>query len=506
VTVLAQVLREAARRFPERRALVHGGSAFTYAGLDAITDQVAAGLARRGVRPGHLVALVLPSGPEYVVAYLALARLGAITTGVGPRYTPAERAAILAQAAPDVVMVTDELTEGIPAGPELVRCVPATGAHAVWADLRLDEIPPAPPVTGDQDPDLPETVVFTSGTTGIPKGALFTSRQIAAITAMDSGDRWGEGGPQLVATGLPHVGFMTKLAGYLKMGATLHVLGRWRAQDALRVVARERIPYIGGVAAQVSLLLGRPEFDTYDLAHVRGLIVGGGPSPAPVVHEARTRFGAGYSIRYSSTESGGLGTLTAFDAPDSEALFTVGRPRPGTELEIRDPETGKVVPVGEEGQICLRSPAVMAGYWRNPRATAAALDDEGRLRTGDLGRIDDTGCLRITGRMTEMYIRGGYNVYPQEVEAVLLDHPDVASVAVVPRPSRVMGEIGVAVVVSRAASEPSLAALREFAASRLSAHKLPEAIRIVPELPLTGMDKVDRRSLTEREKSLGDVQ
>ncbi|MFF7247857.1 class I adenylate-forming enzyme family protein [Embleya sp. NPDC008237] len=505
MTVLAQVLREAARRFPERRALVHGGSGFTYGGLDAVTDQVAAGLAGRGVRPGHLVALVLPSGLEYVVAYTALARLGAITTGVGPRYTPAERAAILDRAAPDLVLATEELAEGIPAGPEHIRCVPAAGAHEVWAELRRDEIPPAPPVTGEQDPSLPETVVFTSGTTGTPKGALFTSRQIAAITAMDTGDRWGEGGPQLIATGLPHVGFMTKLAGYLKMGATLHVLGRWRAQDALRLVAREKIPYLGGVAAQVSLLLGRPEFDRYDLTHVRGLIVGGGPSPAPLVHEARTRFGAGYSIRYSSTESGGLGTLTAFDAPDSEALHTVGRPRPGTELEIRDPRTGTVLPVGEEGQICLRSPAVMAGYWRDPEAGAAALDGDGRLHTGDLGRIDEAGCLRITGRMTEMYIRGGYNVYPQEVEAVLLDHPDVASVAVVPRPSRVMGEIGVAVVVSRAASEPSLAALREFAASRLSAHKLPEAIRIVPELPLTGMDKVDRRSLTEREKSFGDV-
>ncbi|MEU0937460.1 class I adenylate-forming enzyme family protein [Embleya sp. NPDC005971] len=505
MTVLAQVLREAARRFPERRALVHGGSGFTYGGLDALTDQVAAGLARRGVRPGDLVALVLPSGLEYVVAYTALARLGAITTGVGPRYTPTERAAILDRAAPDLVLATEELAEGVPAGPEILRCVPAAGAQDVWAELRREEIPPAPPVTGDQDPDLPETVVFTSGTTGTPKGALFTSRQIAAITAMDTGDRWGEGGPQLVATGLPHVGFMTKLAGYLKMGATLHLLGRWRAQDALRLVAREQIPYLGGVAAQVSLLLGRPEFDRYDLTHVRGLIVGGGPSPAPLVHEARTRFGAGYSIRYSSTESGGLGTLTAFDAPDSEALHTVGRPRPGTELEIRDPRTGTVLPVGAEGQICLRSPAVMAGYWRDPEADAAALDGDGRLHTGDLGRIDEAGCLRITGRMTEMYIRGGYNVYPQEVEAVLLDHPDVASVAVVPRPSRVMGEIGVAVVVSRAASEPSLAALREFAASRLSAHKLPEAIRIVPELPLTGMDKVDRRSLTEREKSFGDI-
>ncbi|NUS56503.1 MAG: acyl--CoA ligase [Streptomycetaceae bacterium] len=506
MTVVAAVLREAARRFPERRALVQGSTAFTYAGLDALTDQVAAGFARRGVRAGDLAALVLPTGPEYVVAYLALARLGAVTTGVGPRYMAAERAKVLAQAQPELVIATDELAEGVPSGPELLLCTPAKEAAEVWRDLRTDAIPPAPRVTGVDDPDLPETVVFTSGTTGTPKGALFTSRQIAAITEMDTGGRWGEGGPQLVATGLPHVGFMTKLAGYLKLGATMHLLGRWRAEDALRIVARERIPYIGGVAAQVSLLLRRPEFDTYDFSHVRGLIVGAGPSPAPVVREARERFGAGYSIRYSMTESGGLGTLTAFDAPEEEALHTVGRPRPGTELEIRDPETGAVLTQGEAGQICLRAPSVMAGYWRNPEDTAKALDPDRWLRTGDLGRIGEDGCLRITGRISDMYIRGGYNVFPLEVESVLLAHPSVASVAVTPRPSAVMGEIGVAVVVPRAGTPtPTLEDLREFAGPRLAAYKLPEALRIVDELPLTGMDKIDRKALAARERTAGDI-
>ncbi|MEU8136834.1 class I adenylate-forming enzyme family protein [Streptodolium elevatio] len=502
MTVVAAVLRDAARRFPERRALVQGDIAFTYAGLDALTDQVAAGLAERGVRSGDLAALVLPSGPEYVVAYLALARLGAVTTGVGPRYTADERARVLAQAKPELVIATEELAEGVPSGPEVLLCEPAKRAYDVLADLRVDAIPPTPRVSGADDPDLPETVVFTSGTTGTPKGALFTSRQIAAITEMDTGGRWGEGGPQLVATGLPHVGFMAKLAGYLKLGATMHVLGRWRAEDALRIVARERIPYIGGVAAQVSLLLRRPEFDSYDFSCVKGLIVGAGPSPAPVVREARERFGAGYSIRYSMTESGGLGTLTSFDAPDEEALHTVGRPRPGTELEIRDPETGKALERGEAGQICLRAASVMAGYWRNPEDTAKALDAQGWLRTGDLGLIDDRGCLRITGRISDMYIRGGYNVFPLEVESVLLAHPGVASVAVTPRPSDVMGEIGVAVVVPRAdAPTPTLEELRAFAAPRLAAYKLPEALRIVDELPLTGMDKVDRKALADRERS-----
>ena len=491
--MLSAVVGEAARRFPERTALVAGDATLTYGELDPLADAIGAGLAGAGIAPGELVALVLPSNAEYVLAYLGLARLGAVATGVSPRYTPAERAKVVAKAQPAAAMVTDELAEGLPGDLPLIR---STGD--LWRDLRRDGEAP-PPV--DPDTGMPETVVFTSGTTGTPKGALFTSRQIDAITEMDTGGAWGNGGPQIVATGLPHIGFMTKLAGYFKSGATLHVLERWRATDVLDIVHRERVPIIGGVAAQVSLLLAVPEFDTYDFSCVQGLIVGAGPSPAALIREAKARFGCGYSVRYSSTESGGLGTLTAFDAPEDETLHTVGRPRPGTELQIRDPDTGAVFEPGQVGQICLRSPAVMERYWNDPENTAVALDPDRWLRTGDLGMIGDDGCLRVTGRIGEMYIRGGYNVFPLEVEAVLLEHPAVASVAVVPRPDETMGEIGVAVIVPRAGHEPpALDELRTFARQRLAAYKVPEAIRVVDALPLTGMDKVDRRGLAAVER------
>jgi acyl-CoA synthetase (AMP-forming)/AMP-acid ligase II len=218
---------------------------------------------------------------------------------------------------------------------------------------------------------------------------------------------------------------------------------------------------------------------------VKTIVIGGGPSPPEIVREARRRFGADYSIRYSSTESGGVGTATAFDAPDEEALYTVGRPRPGVEIRIDE----------ESGELLLRSPAAMTGYWRDPERTTATLVD-GWLRTGDLGELDDRGCLRIVGRTTDMYIRGGYNVHPQEVEAVLVEHPQVAAIAVVPRPHDVFGEIGVAFVVpSSAAPAPTLEELRTFGAARLAPYKLPESIVVVDSLPLTTMDKLDRRGL-----------
>ena len=213
-----------------------------------------------------------------------------------------------------------------------------------------------------------------------------------------------------------------------------------------------------------------------------------------LVAEARARFGADYSIRYSSTESGGVGLGTAFGAPDSEALHTVGRPRPGVEVRIAD-DDDRPVAVGEVGELQLRSDAVMDGYWSDPDATAAALTTDRWLRTGDLARIDDDGCVVLCGRRTEMYIRGGYNVFPTEVEAALADHPDVLDVAVAPRPDDVMGEVGVALVVPRDPdAPPTLEQLRTHAGTRLAHHKLPEDLVVVPAVPLTAAQKVDRRA------------
>jgi acyl-CoA synthetase (AMP-forming)/AMP-acid ligase II len=291
----------------------------------------------------------------------------------------------------------------------------------------------------------------------------------------------------LSGTQFAHIGFMTKLPWYLRTGATLVCLEKWKAPDALRAISEHRMRSVGGVAAQIGLLLRVPDFDAHDVSSVQTIVIGGGPSPAALVEEAERRFGAQYSIRYSSTESGGVGTATAFDAPEEEKFGTCGRPRPGVEIRIDD------------GELLLRSPAMFDGYWNDPDQTASAMDD-GWYRTGDLGEIDDEGRLRIVGRRNDMYIRGGYNVHPAEVEAVLLDHPAVAQVVVVPRPDDVMGEIGVAVVVPvDASAPPTVDDLRAFAGGRLAKYKLPEAVRAVDALPVTTMDKVDRKALTREE-------
>jgi acyl-CoA synthetase (AMP-forming)/AMP-acid ligase II len=472
--MLGRVAREAAERFGDHIAYVApNGRTTSYRELDRHADELAAGLGRQGIGEGDVVALVLPQLPEYFTLYIAAARLGAITAGVNTRLSTAEREVVLRAASPKLVINDPD------------------GIH----DLRVEG---AHPSEVDDDPDRPVAIVFTSGTTGTPKGAVFANRQLSFITGVDTGGNWGGGGATFAATSFAHLGPMTKLPGSLMRGGTTYVQSRWKAADALSMIAEHRMTSIGGIPTQVALMLQEPGLDSYDLSSVRAIVMGGGPATPALVREARRRFAAPVAIRYSCTEAG-IGIGTAFDAPAQDAEVSVGRPHAGVDLELRETVDGI-------GEVCLRSPAVMDGYWRAPDLTAEALTEDGFVRTGDLGRIDDAGRLRLAGRAKEMYVRGGYNVYPMEVEAVLATHPAIADVAVAPRPDDVMGEIGVAVVVARDGAEPpSPSELRSFGADQLAAYKLPEAVVVVDALPLTAMGKLDRRALAAlaREEDAG---
>ena len=489
--MIPATVAEAARRFGDRIAYVtEPGWSLTYTDVDRISDEVAAGLTRRGVSDGDVVALILPPGPEYLLAYCGAAKAGAITAGVNDRLSARERAAVLDLAQPKLVLALSG--SGGPAAPgDVVEIARGTGVDDVLQEVR--EPGGAPPsLAGDDDRVV--AIIFTSGTTGLPKGAVYCNRQLAFITQTDTGGAWDGGGRSFSGTSFAHLGFMTKLPGSLRRGGTTFIMERWRAGDALELLAREKMTAVAGVPTQLALMLRHPDFDAFDLSSVRTIIAGGGPITPGLAEEARRRFDALLATRYSCTEAG-IGLGTAFDAPDEDAVVSVGRPHASVDLVLVDPD-GVAVPAGEIGEVCLRSPAVMSGYWRDPEQTAAAFTADGFVRTGDLGWLDDEGRLRLVGRSKEMYVRGGYNVYPVEVESVLSTHPDVAAVAIVPRADDVMGEIGVAVVVPRdPARPPALDDLRAYAAPNVAAYKLPEAIVVRADLPLTAGEKIDRRAL-----------
>ncbi len=489
--VLPATVREAARRFDDRNAYVaEAGWPLSYRDLDRLSDETAAGLRAGGVGLGSVVAVMLPPGPEFLLTYLAVAKLGAITAGVNDRLSEHERRAVLERAEPDLVVSTDDLAID---GFATTSVATATSPDTVLVGLRRDGTPPPLPV----DPERDVAIIFTSGTTGTPKGARYGNRQLAFITQTDVGDEWDIGGRGFTGTSFAHLGFITKLAGNLRRGGVNFMMTRWRADATLALLERERLTTVAGVPTQLALMLRHPDFDRFDLSSVQVIVAGGGPITPGLATEARQRFGARLATRYSCTEAG-IGLGTSFDAPDEDAIVSVGRPLPGVELALRETanlDSVRDVELGGIGEVCLRSAACMTGYWRDAEATAAAFTPDGFVRTGDLGALDDAGRLRLVGRAKEMYVRGGYNVYPVEVEAVLSTHPSVAAIAVIPRPDEVMGEVGVACAVVRPERTLTLASLRAHADGHLAGYKLPEELVTLDALPLTAGEKVDRGAL-----------
>ena len=495
---VVSVLREAAVVHGDVEAYVEpAGPArprrrLTFAEWDRAADGVAGWLARRGVGRGDVVCLMLPSSIDYAVLYAALLRLGAITSGINPRMGAAEVASIVERAAP-VLAVVDPGTPG----PDLGAVVVAERGEAAsaWAG----DPPAAWPDLSSHDP---VAVVWTSGTTGHPKGAVFDHANLAAVA--DGTDVLSETGDRRLSP-LPfaHVGYMTRAWDEIAHGITTVITPTpWRADDAVRIMAEERVTVAQGVPTQWALMLASPDLRAAELGALRIAATGAARTTPDMVGEMRRRLGVPVVVRYTSTETS-LGTGTTLESSDEEVALTVGRPVPGVELSIVDDE-GQPVPPGSVGRVRLRSAAAMRGYWgRGPgagravselldaAATASVLAPDGWLTTGDFGLLTEQGNLQLAGRTHERYIRGGYNVYPAEVEEVLALHPTVARVAVVGVSDDVLGEIGVAVVVAEAGAVPDLQELRSHCARALSDYKAPDALAVVDELPLTPMMKVD---------------
>ena len=497
--MLTEAIQRAASEFGDRAAFITpAGTPLSFEQLERAAQQVAAGLHERGLGEGSVVGLVLPSDVDYVAVYLGAARVGAVTAGINPLLTPTEAAGCVDRLGADLVVVDPQLAHlaGPGAAPQVEQLEnggdPASAGGSLRSGSRMSDRALAD-LAAEPDDERPVCICFTSGSTGAPKAAWFANRQLRAVAGIDTGGAWGAG-HGISSTQFAHVAFMTKLPWMLSCGRTTHLLERWSAGAALELTARHRMAAVIGVAPQIALMVRHPSSSLLDFSAVRAVVAGGGPSSPELVRSARERFGAPYSIRYSSTESGGAGLATALDADDDEACHTVGRPRPGVHAEIRDTDGERLDP-GETGELWLKSPTVMSGYWKDQESSSEALVD-GWLRTGDLAAVDPSGLYRLAGRLSDMFIRGGYNVHPAEVEGVLSGHPGVQEVVVLPRPDPVMGEVGVAVVVPQDAAEPpTLKDLRAFGAGALARHKLPEDLRIVDELPRNPTGKIDRRRL-----------
>ncbi len=510
---LGELLATAAREAPLAEAFRYRTERLTYADWDRLADRMAGFFAARGITRGDVVALLLPSTPLYLAAYLGAARSGAVTTGINVRYRRTEIGHLLQRSGAALLLAVDAWHDAdFRAMVEAVRpeC-PALGA-VEWlsADaLRrgtagvVASLPgaDAPPPAVRVDPDDPLALVFTSGTTGIPKGAWYAHASVLALTAIDARRHPG-GVPAFgkhLAAGLSfaHVGTM------LRIGIQIAHLGTSLIHDAfdpalvLETIERERLTDLGAFPTQIVMLLDHPDRGRRDLSSLRTVLLGGAPATPALVRRVQETLGVDVTVRYSSTEVG-IATAALPGDPPEVLATTVGKVTPGVELRIVD-QANRPQPAGTTGEVVVRSPATMRGYWRDPDATAATIDTEGWVHTGDFGTLDDAGYLHLLGRQSEMFIRGGYNIYPGEIEVVLARHPQVARAAVVGLPDDVFGEVGWAFVVpADPATPPTLAGLRAFVGEALASFKRPDGLTMVAELPLTPMFKVDKRALAVR--------
>lgn len=430
-------------------------------------DALAGWLIERGVKKGDVVAIQLPSGIDYAIAYQAIIRAGGVATGINPRLGAGEIAHIESKSQPVFTFIG-----------ELPAC---DGGDAMRRRVELSATDPV-------------AIVWTGGTTGYPKGAWFDHACLEAMShgaapLSEMGDR------RLSPLPFSHVGFMTRVWDELAhVITTVIVPSPWTAEGALAAIHDEHVTVSQGVPTQYRMMFDHPNFASTDVSHLRIAGIGAARIPPELVIEMREKLKCPVVVRYASTESC-VATGTRLTDDTETICTTVGKPNGGVELRIVD-DNGNVAATDVVGTVHLRSRARMRGYWKDEERTREAITDDGWLATGDLGRVGADGNLRLAGRNTEMYIRGGYNVYPIEVENALGAHPGIAAAAVLGATVEDrLGEIGVLFAVARDGAALDLGDIRAFVKSQLADYKAPDVLVVVPELPLTSLGKVDKKQL-----------
>ena len=458
------LLAERARVTPDREALVFvpTGERFTYAQLNERADNAAAYLQSLGLEPGDRFGISGPNSVEYIDLFFAAGRIGAIVVPLSTRATEHEIKAIKNDCAMKLVVPSDQ------------------------------PLPKARTANGERRTASAEDIyclLYTSGTTGKPKGVMIPRRQLwwnGYNTALNWGLREDDVSP--VFTPMYHAGGLTAfLIPVFTAGGRIVLHNRFQPTEVWSAIEREKCTVVLGVPTIWKMLMDAPEFATANLDHVRWFISGGAPLPAFII-EAYAKRGITMRQGYGMTEAG----VNCFTMTSEEAVRkagAIGRPMMFTEVRIAGEEKA-----GDTGEMLIRGPHVSKGYWNNEEATRAAFDADGWLHTGDLARRDEDGFLTIAGRAKDMFITGGVNVYPAEIEAELVSHPLVNDAAIVPVNDATWGEVGVAFVVSRAKQDE----LERYLAGRLARYKLPKRYVFLESLPRTPYGKVEKGKLRDQ--------
>jgi fatty-acyl-CoA synthase len=519
---IGENLRRTVERHGDSEALVvpHQNYRATYRQLWEQVSLVARGLIARGVGRGDRVGIWSPNRFEWVVVQYATARIGAILVNINPAYRTTELEYALRQSGVSFLILargfrqTDYvamLGEVKGSCPELREAVVLEDGwdSLLWDGKKLSD-DALEVVESSLQFDDPINIQYTSGTTGFPKGATLSHHNI-----LNNGFFVGETvkytPEDRVCIPVPFYHCFGMVLGNLACtthGACIVVPGEaFDADSVLRVTEEERCTSLYGVPTMFIAELEHPGFEHHDLSRLRTGIMAGSPCPVEVMKKVQSRMNMReVTICYGMTETSPVSTQSALDDPLDKRVGTVGRVHPHVEVKVVDPETGRIVPRGESGELCTRGYSVMLGYWNNDAATAAAIDAARWMHTGDLATLDDAGYVNIVGRIKDLIIRGGENIYPREIEEFLYAHPDVSDVQVIGVPSERYGEEVMAWVKLKEGATPAAESLEAFCRGRIATNKIPRYWKFVEAFPMTVTGKVQKylmRDASVEELGLG---
>jgi len=525
--LLNEVLELHAAEEPDKEAIVFHEQRVTYREYLDNVNRVAANLVRLGVKRGDKVALYMGNGTQYCHCYIAAASLGACAVPVSIRFGELEAGFIVNNSdssflavvpgfgGVDFLEIVNKILPSCPQVKQVVvigedsdvaRVPNALGPDELFGEVGTAEMAALADARKQVQEDDTAFMVYTSGTTGVPKGAELTHKNLISY-ARGQLSASGVTGADRLLLDIPvnHVGGgVMAIISMLYSGGTLVILDQFIPQEVLETIQKEKISVLGQVAAQYILMMMVPDLDKYDFSSVRAAVVSAAPTPREVFVQAKEKFGVYLTNGFGMSETSGAITFCRADEDSFERLSTsVGKANEGIELAIMD-AAGMFLPPGEEGEICIKGDAVMKGYYKRPDETALVLTGDGYLHTGDMGKLDEDGYLYILGRKKEMYIRGGENVYPPEVEEVLQSHPAVLFNAVIGIHDPVMGEVGRAYIVPMPGAEPPTEDdIKKWAAGRLAKYKVPSEVVFRDSLPLTPLGKVMKKVLYDEVKGEG---
>jgi fatty-acyl-CoA synthase len=504
-------LRGVVSRQPHHPAIisVHQRVTCTYQELWDLAGAAARAFLAHGIGRGETIALWSPNRYEWTVVQLAAARIGAVLVSINPACTAAELAYALNHCGARLLVLAERFRSHDMVAIALAAATdcPALERSVVfdidWAEFCVygtsaDELArhEEQPETGD-----PVAILYTSGTTGLPKGATLSHHNVLNNALLTCGDI-GFGPEDRVCMPAPFFhcfGMVLGAVGSLAHGSTLVLPGpSFDPLVTLQAVHDHRCTALYGVPTMFVAQLAHERFAEFDLSSLRTGLMGGAPCPPELVERVRDEMHLPeLSIISGMTETSPTITQTLRTDPADMRTSTVGRPSQCTEVKIVDPVTGRTAPIGTPGELCARGYQVMLGYWNNPAATRQAIDDAGWMHSGDLATMDDQGCIRIVGRIKDVIIRGGENVYPREIEDVLHTHPDVVDAQVIGIPDPVYGEQVMAWIRTCDSASPTSEELRAHCAERLSTPKVPVRWRFVDEYPQTASGKVQKYRLRQ---------